>query len=118
MRPKKISDDDILSFLSDESEIDGFSDDSDADKTWQPPVSNKNIEDEEEDIDDGQEDIDDGQVSGHIIISGIAQTPITVANTGWVPNAFNGIQLPEHQYGPHAFKVKKKNIFQLLTLTK
>jgi hypothetical protein len=41
MRPKKVSNDDILSFLSDESKIDGFSDDSDIDKTWQPPVLNK-----------------------------------------------------------------------------
>lgn len=32
---------DFLSLLSDEPETDGFSDDSNADKTWQPLVANK-----------------------------------------------------------------------------
>jgi len=40
MRPKKVSYYDILSFLYNESEIDGFIDDSDADKTRKLPVSN------------------------------------------------------------------------------
>lgn len=105
-----------------ESEIDGFSDDSDADdKIWIPPVSKKNIEEEE----DEEEDIKVGQVSDQNIVCDIAQTPpnsvientiisllhlqpqtpVTVANTGWVPMPFNDIQLPDQQYGPHAFKV-------------
>jgi len=115
MRPKTITEGDILSFLSDESEIDGFSDDSDADKTWQPPVINKNTaydEDDDEEEDNGFE-----QVSDHDFIEDTSktlptlplhnqpQTPIIVTTTSWAPVPFNGIQLPDQQYGPHDFKV-------------
>jgi len=115
--------------LSDESEIDGFSDDSDADKTWQPPVLNKNTEDDE---DEEEENNDYKQVSNHDIIEDISktpsnlvidnsenidtsvpisllhkqpQTPLVITTTGWAPVPFNGIQLLDQQYGPNAFKV-------------
>lgn len=58
--------------MSDESEIGGFSDDSDADKTWQPPVINTNTandEDDEEKEDNGFE-----QVSDHDIIEDTSKT--------------------------------------------
>jgi len=69
-------------------------------------------EDDEEEEDDGFE-----QVSDHDFIEDTSktlptlplrnqpQTPIIVTTTGWAPVPFNGIQLPDQQYGPHNFKV-------------
>lgn len=124
MRPKTINESDIISFLSNESEIDGFSDDPDAYKTWKPLVLNTNTK-EYEDEDEEEEYNGFEQVCNSDIIEDISkapsnllvynlenidtsvptlllqqpQTSLVVTTTSWAPVPFNGIQLPDQQYG-------------------
>jgi len=128
MRQKKATADEILSYLSDGSEIDGFMDDSDADKTWLPPSTNKVYEeDDDSDYEIGQvSDHDNSSIEQSTSVENIfrnspnilfqnqpnlqtctsqSQTQRVLPNTGWAQIPFIGVELPDRQYGPHPFKL-------------